>query len=330
MKDVARLAKVSAMTVSRALASPSTVAPATRTRIEQVIESTGYIPHLVASSLSTDRTRGIGVVVPTIADTYFAEFVNALTSVVTPYGYRVLLGDSEYSRATEDALIRDLLARRVDGLVLTGFERSVRSRQLVARSHIPVVETWDLSRNVLDMAVGFSNFDASYQMVQYLASRGHTKIAFVGAADDGITLRPRSAKRLAGYRQAVHDLNLCDDLALTMAAPPGMRAGAAALLDTVAGIRDVSAAFFVDDAQACGAILECQRQGWPVPSRIAIAGFGDIELASEIIPTLTTVRLPRHEMGRQAGTMVMDRLVGRSVASQIIDVGFTIVPRQSA
>ena len=168
MEDVARRAGVSQMTVSRALRTPDKVAPATRARIATAVAELDYVPDLVAGGLAAKRSRLVAVIVSTLENSIFAATVEGLTTVLRDDGYAVLLGASGYSRETEEKLVRATLGRRPDGLVLTGDLHTPAARRLLRASGIPVVETWELPDDPLDLSVGFSNRDAGAAMVRTL------------------------------------------------------------------------------------------------------------------------------------------------------------------
>ena len=120
--DVARLAGVSPITVSRAFRQPERVAPPTRQRVAEAIDATGYVPDLVASSLATNQSRIVAIIVPTIAASIFEDSVQGLSDTLSAAGYQLIIADSGYSKTRESELITALLGRRPDALVLTGID----------------------------------------------------------------------------------------------------------------------------------------------------------------------------------------------------------------
>jgi len=324
MHDVAALAGVSAITVSRVVNSPSKVAPATRARVEAAIERLGYVPNLTAGSLASRRTRIIGAIVPTIANSIFAETIQGLSEGLATAGYQLMLGQSGYEDAREDALVAAFVGRRVDGLVLTGVGHSRRTRRQLLNAAVPVVETWELTRQPIDMVVGFSNFEAGAAMGRHLLSRGWRRLAFVGGSDersvargDGLLQAARAARAPAPARRII-------DGATTLAA------GRDAIAQLMRGERPPQAVFFSNDVLAAGALLECAARGWSVPDQVAVAGLGDFELAAQLSPALTTVRIPMRAIGESAARLLLDRLSGVEPQSATVDVGFEIVVRGSA
>jgi len=326
IRDVARLAGVSPITVSRALASPHRVARQTRERVVAAVEATGYIPNRVAGSLSSNRTRMIAAVVPTLRNSIAADFIEGMSDRLRLEGYQLLLGSSGFSVEEEEALVVEFLSRRADGIYLTGTTHTKRTRNLLLRSAIPAVEIASLSDDPIDMAVGFSNADAAYAMTSHLAERGHRRIALFSPATKE---NERQVERLKGFRRAVAEFRLDEDPQLVAEMPMDLASGAAGLAALLARRPDTEALFCTSDILAMGALFECQRRGIEVPGRLAIAGFEDLEIARYAQPALTTVHIPRYEIGTRAADLLLRRIEGRPVAERVIDLGFTLVHRST-
>ncbi|MCC2690245.1 MAG: hypothetical protein K0S21_3048 [Rhizobiaceae bacterium] len=326
IEEVARIAGVSAITVSRALNRPDKVAEKTRQAIWRAVEKTGYIPNQLAGSLASNRSRTIGVIIPTIVNSIFADKVQGMTDLLAAKGFQLLLANSGYSLEVEAELVTAFVAQRPSGLVITGVTHAPRTRSLLQRAQIPVVETWSIGPEPIDMLVGFSNEAAAYAMVRHLGEAGYRRIALVSAPVED---NDRAASRVEGYRRAVRELGLADDRRLEREASFSLRNGAAALSNLLAEHDGIDAVFFANDILAAGGLLECQRRGIRVPEDLGIAGFDDVDLAAETVPGLTTVRIPRYEIGARAAAMIMERVAGREPAQKIVDLGFEIVSRGS-
>jgi len=317
--DVARVAQLSPITVSRALSQPDKVSEETRRRITDAIAQVGYVPNLTAGSLASNRSRIIAAVVPTIANSIFADTVQGLSDGLERQGYQLLLGQTGYSETTEDELIRAFLGRRPDALVLTGIGRSAAARALLRNAEIPIVETWGMPRLSSNAASASAAVCAGRAMAEYFLSRGYRRLAFVGSTDQ------RSQARRAGFVAAAPDART-----LALDEQASVPRGRAALQRVRAEAPDVQAIFFSTDVLAVGALLECQRLGLEVPAALAIAGRGDLPIAAEINPALTTIEIRGYAIGEQAARMVLARLAGETVAPKIVDLGFRIVARASA
>src|SRR5918996_3220915 len=298
MQDVAQRAQVSPMTVSRVLNGPDKVAPETRERVRVAIAELGYVPDRLAGGLSSRRSGLITALVSTLTNSIFAPTIDGLTAAVRRAGYEVLLGSTDYSIEGEEALIAAALSRRPDGLVLTGSIHTSAARELLRNAAVPVVETWDLPENPIDMTVGFSNIEAGRAMTHWLHEFGYRRIPLIGTAGEGDSRGQLPAK---GYRRAMAELGLRQPVVITTgASAPGLAEGAAALARLGERYPEADAVFCVSDIVAAGAILECRRRGVAVPQRLAIAGFGDFDLASEAALDLTTVRIPGVVIGVRA------------------------------
>lgn len=327
MQDVAQRARVSMITVSRVLHNPEKVTEETRQRVTRAIRATGYVPNLVAGSLASNRTHTILALVPTLTNPVFGQTLHALEEVLRRHGFHLLLGNSGNSPREEEALLATFLARRPDGIFLHSTCHTPATRRLLAQAGVPIVETGDLSRTPLDMVVSYSNFSAGKAMTTYLLGKGYRRIGFVGAVQ---RLNERARQRCQGYQAALRHAGVSVDRSLIMETSLGLRQGAEALVSFVERRRPAEAVFFAGDVWAVGALLECERRSWPVPERVAIVGFDDQTMAAEIIPPLTTVRVPRAEIGSRAAEMLLDRLRGMSVGPRTEDLGFRIVARASA
>ncbi len=327
VREVAALAGVSPITVSRALAEPSRVSPQTRARVAAAVEATGYIPNRVAGSLSSNRTRTVAAIVPTLRNSIPADFIDGMTEVLRTRGYHLLLGSSGFSVAEEEALVLEFLARRVDGIYLTGATHTSRTRGTLRRLGTPTVEVACLPPEPIDLAVGFSNAGAMHDMTRHVAARGYRRIAFFsGPLHDN----ERQIWRRDGYRQAIAELGLDDDPALIAEMPMDLT-GTAAALDALWRRRpDVEALVCSSDILALGAIFECHRRGVAIPGQLAISGFEDMEIASFVRPTLTTVRIDRHGIGARAAEMLLDRIDGRDIPEPVADLGYAIVQRETS
>jgi LacI family gluconate utilization system Gnt-I transcriptional repressor len=327
MADVASRAGVAAITVSRALRDPDSVSPDVRKRVAAAVKALGYVPNLAAGTLKSQRSQIVAAIVPTLQSSIFAETVQGLSDELRANGYQLLLANSGYSTAAEESLVAALLGRQPEGIVLTGVQHSRKLRDLLSVTSIPVVETWELADDPIDMVVGFSNFEAARQIVLALADRGYRRIAFVGVPPES---EPRSARRQAGYMKALNERGLKSVVDTDIAVGLAIRNGGDALERLLARHPDLDAVFFANDPLAFGALQRCQRRGWSVPKRIAIAGFGDFEIARETIPTLTTVRIPGDEIGRAAARLILERQPGMPREAKTVDVGFELVFRESA
>ena len=333
MADVAARLGISKMSVSRALREDGrAVSPALRAAILRTAREMGYVIDLTARTFTSKRSGFIAAVIPSLNNSNFAETARGLSAAIEEAGLQLLLGHSNYDVSNEERLVRGLLARRPEGLVLTGGRHTREARQLLMTAGIPTVETWDLPAKPIDHVVGFSNAGAAAAMVEHLHARGYRRIAFIG----GTTNRdPRGADRRRGYVEAIRRLGLPGPMVLSFGRPPiSMAQGAEAVARLVAQWPQVEAVLCVSDLSAFGALAECQRRGWAVPERIAIAGFGDFEVGRHSHPRITTVAIDCEAIGRLAGEVLLRaigrRETGEPVQRERIVVPCRVMPRDSS
>lgn len=324
MEDVAKLADVAMITVSRVINQPNKVAPQTRKRVEQAIKSVGYVPNLVAGSLASSRSKIVAALVPTLDRSVFSDTIRGVSDRLARDGYQLLLGSTGYSLQVEERLVRTCLGRRVDALVLTGAMHTAATRRMVKAAGIPVVETWEIGVDGMDMMVGFSNLEAGAAMGEYLMSKGHRVLGFVGGPS------PRSELRLRGFERAALRDSRVVVKPLMLTDGSSYAAGRQALDQLLKLRRKPDAIFFSNDALAVGALMECQRRGIQVPQSLAIAGFANLDIAEEVVPALTTMQVQAGSIGTHAAEMILQRLSGNSTTPSHLDLGFSIVVRDSA
>jgi LacI family gluconate utilization system Gnt-I transcriptional repressor len=324
LHDVAKLAGVAPITASRALNTPEQVSPEVRKKVNDAIARTGYVPNLLAGGLASTRSRLVAAVVPTISGPVFLETIQSLTEALAQRGYQLMLGQAGYSSDREDALLEAIIGRRPDGIVLTGIMHSVDGRRRLLASAIPVVETWDLTPTPIDMLVGFSHVEVGREVARYFHAKGRRRLAVVAGDDE------RARRRQDSFRDAARALGLPDVQVVVVPAPTTLGSGRGALAALMRAKPGVDAVFCSSDLLALGVMTEAQAAGVAVPDQLAVMGFGDLEFAADLHPSLTTVRINGAGIGRQAAQFIVDRAEGRRVENRVVDIGFSIIGRDSA
>jgi LacI family transcriptional regulator, gluconate utilization system Gnt-I transcriptional repressor len=312
MADVARLAGVSPMTVSRAFKRDTSVSEATREAILRAAEDIGYVFDSAASSLRSQRSDFVAVTIPSINNA----------------NLQTLLGYTDYDIHEEERLIEQLLRRRPEAIVVTGGKHTPRARRLLENAGIPVVETWDLPEAPIGHVVGFSNAGAVRGMIDHFVAQGVTRIAFIGGDADRDT---RGTARREGFVAAMAARGLDASRLIAAGVPPiSMREGARAMGRLLDSLPDTEAVICVSDLSAFGALTECQRRGVRVPEDIWIAGFGDYEIAEVSVPALTTINPFPREIGARTAALILDVLDGKEVQPRTVKIGPELLIRQSS
>lgn len=323
LKDVARLAGVSTMTVSRVINQPGSVSADVQTAVKEAIDRIGYVPNLLAGGLASSRTRLVAAIVPTLAHAMFSAMAQVVTDRLAAENYQVLLGLSGYPETErEEELIRAILSRCPEALYLTGTFHSAATRRLLKAARIPVVETWDLSRRPLDIAIGFSHQAVGEKVAEHLLGRGHRRFAALTAGDE------RALLRRDGFSDAVVAAGAEPPECIVTPSATTLAMGREALSRLVeAGFR--GAISCSSDAIALGVLIEARERGLKIPDEIAVIGFGDFDYAAHTSPPLSSVFVDRERIGNLVADALLARMNDRKVAPKVMDVGFEIIGRAS-
>lgn len=324
LREVAERAGVSMITVSRAINTPQQVSERTRQRVQEAVSVLGYVPNLVAGGLRSARSHVVTALVPTLTGPLFGEMVQALTDALELRGFQVMVGQVGYARSREDELLRAIVGRRPDGIVLTGIMHSPEGRRLLQASGIPVVETWDFTPNPIDMLVGLSHEQLGAAVCKHLHAKGRRRLALLSGDDE------RAARRRKGFYAEAGRLGLREPALQLEKSPTSHTEGRAGLAALLTAQPDIDAVFCSSDMLALGVLTEARARAMAVPDQLAVVGFGDIEFAQTVIPSLTTVRIDGTRMGQTAAGFIADRAEGKTVAEPVVDIGFSIMERESA
>lgn len=323
---VAAHAGVSTMTASRALNQPDLVSAAVRVRVDEAVIALGYVPNRAARALASAQSNVIVVLVPSLSNAVFTAVLDGIQDAVDAGNYQLLIGNTRYSDAEEEKLLGIYLQSNPDGILLSGLSHSPRVEQMLAGSGVPVVSMMDLATGKGQLSVGFSQQEAGYTMTRYLIDKGRKRIGFIGAQLDERTL-----SRAEGYRRAMLEAHLADPrLELMVADSSSIALGAELLGRMLASAPDCDAIFCCNDDLAHGAIYQCQRRGIPVPEQLAICGFNDLPASAWMKPSVTTIGTPRYRIGFEAATLLRAAIDGNPPPTTCIDLGFTLMARESA
>jgi LacI family transcriptional regulator len=325
VEDVAALAGVSAATVSRLINQTGSVSRKSRERIERAVTELGYVPNGAARALASHRTRAIGVIIPTLENANFAIAAEGAQRHLVNAGYQMLVASSDYDPAQEWAHIRSLIAHGIDGIILVGARRSEEVLEYLRFRRLPYVVTWSLADKDTP-SVGFDNGEAARQLAKHLLDLGHRQVGVIA----GLTKNnDRAAARLDGIRRAFRERGIELPRELLIERPYRIAEGQLAMRALRTMSPSVTAIICGNDQLALGALIECHRQGVVVPRQLSIVGFDDLEFASQILPTLTTIHVPAEEIGRRAAAFLIDRL--NDVSSPITtEVAVSLVVRGSS
>lgn len=324
LDDVAKMAKVSPITVSRVINRPELVSEKTAKKVRNAIRKTGYVPNLLAGALVSQRSRLVIVVVPNIANRAFVDTITQLGQRLAAARYQLLLSQSDLSPARESELIDAILARRPDGIVLTRRLHSAAAREKLIARGVPVIETWELAPEPIDTVVGFSHEAVGQAMARHIVERGHRRIGLVWSDDDRATRRRQAC--VETLEQAGLEIVGCE----LEAVPVNMGHGREAMARLLARGVAMDAVICSIDLLAQGVMAEAQSHGLRVPQDLAVMGFGNLEFAAHTHPRLSTVNVDGGRIGLRTAELLLQRIEGSlGRGEQMEDVGFNLVVRES-
>ena len=323
MKDIARAAGVTESTISRALANSPRVKLETRRRIQRIAREMGYVPSAIARGLATNRTSTLGVVVMDSADPFIAAVVGAIDKSARDLGYSIILSTYGPNPEQEMSAIRLLLQQRVDAIIIPD--------PLVADSSLPRLEQVGIPIILLNkksyvFSVGTDSIDGARQAVEHLLGLGHRRIAYIG----GSRSEEESAERRAGYEQALIDHGICLEPSLIVEGDGWSEGGRRSMHQLLALPSPPTAVFCFNDLTASGVLLAAYGAGVRIPQDLSVVGFDDSNLASLLVPPLTTVAQQSDQMARLALQMALDLMEGNTPSTPITLPGKLVTRKSTA
>lgn len=324
LDDVARRAGVSTATVSRYLNAPTLVAEKTAERIREAVEATGYLPNLNAGVLAGNPSRLIAALVPDIAQSIFNDTVEAMIEELSAAGNSVVLSLTGADNNRLIAQINAALSRRVDAIILTGIVADLETRERLRANPVTVIETWGLPLDPIDVAIGFSHEAVGIEMARFLRGRGYRRAHLV------VPRSPRAERRASAFATRWVAEGGEEPTRLEVNVPSHFGQGRLsyrALADLPARPDVVVCG---SDWIAQGLIVEAQAAGIRVPDQLAVTGFGNLRLAGDMRPTITSVDVDGARIARETLRVLRTISSGEPLADRRIDVGFRIIARESA
>ena len=305
LNAVARAAGVSAITVSRYFNQPEQVSPERRERIAAVVAELCYVPNLVAGGLASARGKIVGMVIPNISGSIFANTIQGFSDTLSRHGYQLLLASSYFDIKQEENAVRAFLGWSPAALVLTSHFHSAGTEKMLAEADIPVIETWDYQPERGPMQIGFSHFEVGVTAARHLLDKGYQRIAFVQNSAPGDF---SALERRDGYAATVREAGREPWIFAPDADRAPFEAGKQAMDALMNASPRPDAIIFANDNLAAGGLLAGQRAGIKIPADCAVLGFGDYPFAEMLLPSLSTIKPPALEIGVLAATRVLESL----------------------
>ena len=327
LKDIAKHARVSVMTVSKVMRDEPDISAATKARIRQLAQQMGYVPDSAAQSLRSRTSRFLGVIIPTITDPMFARILLAIEERAHELGYELILAHTLSQEDRETACIQRLLSRRVDGLFISPVYRlrpDAPIYQTLQARGIPVV----ILGHSAPFCRAFANVEsedllASYAATQHLLELGHKRIAYFC----GPQAAPWAQERFEGYKRALREAGLEVEDRFVFQAGNTIEDGAKAALQFVNESTNATAIQAANDLVAIGCANTFLDQGIKIPGQFSVMGFGNILTSEYFRVPLSTVRQPKFRLGVAAADTMFKLLRGERPPNKRLPA--EIIVRQS-
>ena len=321
LDDVARLAGVSAITVSRVLRTPELVSEKTRDKVMWAVEELDYRQNQAARTLASSSSNLIGVVVPSLVNEVFVQLLEGVQSTLEPAGYQVQIGVSHYQVDEEVRQVNQFLHQNCAGVLIT----ENLNPQFLKDIHCPAVSLMNLDDDATIPTVGFDQQSAGYELTRHLLSQGYERIGFLAAQMDRRTLLRRE-----GFRQALSEQDI-NPLRLEVLSDQPSSVGQGYLLARQFQIQNLfDAVFCCNDDLAQGVMYYCHKNQIAIPDQLAIAGFNDLSASAFLYPELTTVKTPRYEIGVKGSEILLQLIQKQKPQELHLDLGYHLQARASS
>lgn len=298
IRDVARAAGLSTGTVSKALSAPEKVSSKNLIKVQEAIAKLNYKPNMLAQKFRSNRSNTIVVMVPDIANLFFAKVISGIETVAQNAGISVLLGDTKDSLTQEQEFIRMVETRLADGLINLRPYRADDS--LLPREGVPSVAA-SSCENTPSYSVRIDNVSAIHKVVNHLISLGHKRIGVV----TGLKKNPHTIDRLKGYKLALEEAQISYDPSIVIEGDFNYWSGLSAA-EQFSKMKNMPTAICCfNDEMAIAAIRGFSEKGLKVPEDISVTGFDDMDVSRYIVPTLTTIAQPAEKIGERSAELLL-------------------------
>ena len=312
LNDIAVLAGVTKMTVSRYLRTPEKVKAETAERIASVIEEVGFEPDPDNPHITSQSIPRVGVLIPSFNNQIFSDLLAGIESVAEAQGFQTLVVTYDYSLQKEEEQIAALLAFNIKALILTDTAHTLRAEKYLQAAKIPIAEVMGIASHPDRINVGFDNLQAGYQAARALIDSGRKHIAYFGSMSD-----LRDQQRYQGYCAALDEAGL-PSTHISPKRVSSIETGATMMQEALQSVPQLDAIFCTNDDLAIGVLRACQAAAIEVPEHVAIVGFHGLEIGQITTPRLTSIHTPRFEVGKRATELLLQRVQGIITPCQVV------------
>lgn len=325
IREVADLAGVSVATVSRTLQQPELVSPKTRTKVTRAIEQLNYKPNLMAVKFRSGKTHNIVVLVPTVANVFFARVIRGMQEAAAVEGYSLLLVNTMGDDTTEQHYARMVHTSQADGVVQLRAFNPFSENDANPPGMLPMVNACEILDTPQCPTVSLDNRLAAAAMTEHLVELGHQHIAMI----KGPAASPLTRERMLGFKDALQAAGLSYSENLMFDGDFTLQSGYEAADRLLSQAHPVSAVFCENDEMALGAISRLKAAGLRIPEDISVAGFDDIAFAHYSDPPLTTIAQPAEEFGETAINLLINVLKGKAKRAVKVILPYQLIVRSS-
>ncbi len=328
LREVAEMAGVHPSTASRAL-NPESRALVNEKTVTKVLEAAGrlgYRPNSLARGLKTNRTYTIGMLLPDLTNPLFPPIVRGVEDALGQADYTLILGNTDNDPDKEGAILRTMLSRRVDGLVLATARRAAPFVEQLADAGIPVVLVNRVSEDVPWPSVSGDDHAGIGLAVRHLVSLGHRRIAHIGGPQDLSTGLARYQSFVAWMQSEGLEP---DPRLIVFSTSFHEVAGAAATVELFARDVPFSAIVAANDLIAIGCYDVLAERQLNVPKDVSVVGYNDMPFSDKLCPPLTTIHIPHYTIGVRAAELALDMIAKRDVGAQALRLAPALAIRQS-
>jgi DNA-binding LacI/PurR family transcriptional regulator len=307
IKDIAKQAGVAHTTVSRAMRGSSLISTETTQRIQMIATEMGYSPSAAARTLKTNRSQALGVIIRNVSDPFFSEILQGIEEVAQASGYSLLMAASQRDHEHEQAIVQDMVERRVDGIIICSTPVSTEQSRQLASFGVPIVMVNNQAAEEYRYSIYHDDVDGSRQVTHHLIELGHRKIAYLGNANAGRS----TLDRQTGFQQELSLAGIAIPAAYIHQAPGGCPEDGLAGLEHFITLPILPTALVCyNDMMALGVLQGLQSAGIPVPAQMSVTGFDNIIFSAYTNPPLTTFDQPKRFIGAEAARLVLGLLNG--------------------
>ena len=302
LADVAAAAGVSKMTASRALRGASDVSKSSLEKVGRAAREIGYVGNHLATSLSNQRSKLIGVVVPSLTNIVFAEVLSGIAETIEGSGMQPVFGVTGYDPDKENDVIRNMLSWNPAGLIITGLDQPDSTKRLLENAGIPIVQIMDTDGTPVDACVGLSHRAAGEAMADTLVKAGRRRFGYIGC---GLEKDTRAMKRCVGFEASLsrHDLGFVVEQ--TDSGLSTIKAGRELTARVLAEHPDLDCIYYSNDDLAAGGAFHCIAAGVHIPENLTLAGFNGLDFIESLPVQIATSHTPRREIGNVAAKLVL-------------------------